>query len=53
MQLQAQGEVINNIADTQEKTASNIKKANKVFDSMNSWTGYFKALVGGSSKSKK
>ena len=52
--LHAQGETIENIAKTQDKIDSNIKKGNKIVKGMNSWGGYFKGLVlGYDVKSKK
>ena len=50
--LVAQGEVIDNIAVTQLKTANNLKKANKVMDSMTSWKGYFKGVMSGFNSKK-
>ena len=53
MSLQAQGETIENIAKTQDKIGSNIKKGEKIVKGMTTWKGYFKGLVSGYGGKKK
>ena len=46
-ELSAQGQVLDNIQDTQEKIDSNVKKGGKIVNSMSSWGGYFKGVIKG------